>query len=233
MTWIAPFVQNRKTFSNFSNVSEDEREEEEVEEDEREDEREEEILMHEEDGRNSFEHYDAQNIQPESPSICTPQNSNVTGRQKHSGRRKTKAKSSEKTARLEEKEEIIMDTIQKRFLEPKTEDILYGELLAKKLAKLPIELNMQAKHDIDNYMFRLSMTVLKQNQPPPVYNAFPNMIVPDFTGYQANPSSSCSTPTSNTNFHNKFSNCTASTFFTQHHTHFNTRFSTRFGTELT
>jgi len=63
-----------------------------------------------------------------------------------------------------------MNTIQKRFSEPKTEDILYDELLSKKLAKLPLEQNMQAKHKMVNLMFRLSMIALKQNQPYPPKN---------------------------------------------------------------
>lgn len=57
-----------------------------------------------------------------------------------------------------------MDTIQKRFSTPKTEHCLYGKLLSKKLSSLPIELNLQAKHEIDNIMFKFSMQSIKYNQ---------------------------------------------------------------------
>ena len=50
-----------------------------------------------------------------------------------------------------------MNAIQARMSKPFSEDDLFGNLWAKKLKKLPFEINLQAKTEIDNMMFKYSM----------------------------------------------------------------------------
>ena len=43
-----------------------------------------------------------------------------------------------------------MNAIQAKMSKPMPEDDLFGNLLAEKLEKLPFEINLQAKNEIDN-----------------------------------------------------------------------------------
>ena len=163
MSWLAPYVQNRETVTNLVQEDTHDEENEEVEGTQGMQEEDEYYNLPDESVA-SEGNYDQS--QPFSSPVVrdartspVPLNSQVTGRQKHTGRRnKVKSKENENDS-LQKQEEEISKLIRKRLTETqtKTEDGIYGELLEKKLCKLPKEMNIQAKHGIDNIMFKYSM----------------------------------------------------------------------------
>ena len=161
---MAPFIQNRATITNFRSISE-----EEVDDEEEHDDSEVQINDHDNDNDNDLFQESSDEVNQLSPSHFKSTNpsetSKVTGRPKHIGRRKKQKFSKDELSAIDKKECHLMDVIEKKLSEPKTEDSLYGELLSKKLSKLPIELNMQAKHEIDNVMFKFSVLSINYKQP--------------------------------------------------------------------
>ena len=63
----------------------------------------------------------------------------------------------DESSKIEARENDIMNAIQARMSKPMSEDDRFGNLLAEKLKKLSFEINLQAKNEIDNMMFKYSM----------------------------------------------------------------------------
>ena len=63
----------------------------------------------------------------------------------------------DESSKIEARENDIMNAIQARMSKPMPEDDRFGNLLAEKLTKLSFGINLQAKNEIDNMMFKYSM----------------------------------------------------------------------------
>ena len=63
----------------------------------------------------------------------------------------------DESSKIEARENDIMNAIQARMSKPMSEDDRFGNLLAEKLKKLSFGINLQAKNEIDNMMFKYSM----------------------------------------------------------------------------
>ena len=63
----------------------------------------------------------------------------------------------DESSKIEARENDIMNAIQTRMSKPMSEDDRFGNLLAEKLKKLSFEINLQAKNEIDNMIFKYSM----------------------------------------------------------------------------
>ena len=64
---------------------------------------------------------------------------------------------------------------------PMSEDDLFGNLLAEKLKKLPFEINLRAKNEIDYMMFKYSMMSHNNGEQPVQahqFNIFSNQMSP-------------------------------------------------------
>ena len=98
----------------------------------------------------------------------------------------------------------IMNAIEAKMSKPMSEDDLFGNLSAEKLKTLPFEINLQAKNEFENMMFKYSMMFHNSSKQPiqaHQCNVFSNQMslvpatsstpTPSFT----NPTSSCTNNT--------------------------------------
>lgn len=72
----------------------------------------------------------------------------------------------DESSKIEARENDIMHAIEAKIFKPKSEDDLFGILLAEKLKKLPFEINLQAKNEIDNIMFKYSIMSHNSSKQP-------------------------------------------------------------------
>ena len=72
----------------------------------------------------------------------------------------------DESSKIEARENDIMNAIEGKMSKPMSEDDLFGNLLAEKLKKLPFEINLRAKNEIDNMMFEYSMKSHNSGEQP-------------------------------------------------------------------
>ena len=75
----------------------------------------------------------------------------------------------------------MLNAIQANMSKLMSEDDLFGNLLAEKLKKLPFEINLQAKTEIDNMMFKYFMMSHNRGKRPvqaQQFNVFLNQMSP-------------------------------------------------------
>ena len=70
-------------------------------------------------------------------------------------------KEDDESSKIEARENDITNVIQAKMSRPMSEDDLFGNLLAEKLKKLPFEINLQAKNEIDSMMFKYSIAKIR------------------------------------------------------------------------
>ena len=67
------------------------------------------------------------------------------------------SRKNDESSEIDARENNIMNAIEAKISKPMSEGDLFGNLLVGKLKKLPFEINLQAKNEIDNMMFKYSM----------------------------------------------------------------------------
>ena len=89
------------------------------------------------------------------------------------------------------------NAIETKMSKPMSEDDLFSNLLAKKLKKLPFEINLKAKNEIDNMMFKYSLMSHnsgKKSVQAHQFNVFSNQMSP-LSATSSTPTPSCTNNT--------------------------------------